>query len=104
MCLNRRKAFDIPPINNPKEALMKFLNLDSDNETHWASVIQLEDSVVESPKKPGVPISVRVFKYLNFRFQVAHSSTQIEGFLTSFNSNHWIVACQPVAQANPLSI
>lgn len=91
-----KKAFDIPAINNEKEALMIFLKLDNDNDEDRAKVIEIERFKLDCVHAPMSVIYVSVFEYENTRFHVAPSSSRIEGVCNmEFNSNRWIIAPQP---------
>lgn len=92
------KAFDIPAINNEKEALMIFLKLDSDNAEDFAKVVQIDQFKLDCAHAPLSVIHAAVFEYENTRYHVAHTAARMKGVCNiAFNSNHWTIAPQPSA-------
>lgn len=95
-----KKAFDIPAINNEKEALMIFLKLDNHNYEDKAKVVQIDRFKLECAHAPLSVIHVTVFEYENTRYHVAPSSARLKGVCNmEFNSSLWTIAPQPSAPA-----
>lgn len=90
------KAFDIPAINNEKEALMIFLKLDSDNAEDFAKVVQIDQFKLDCAHAPLSVFHASVFEYENTRYHVAHTAARMKGVCNiAFNSSHWTIAPQP---------
>lgn len=93
-----KKAFDIPAINNEKEALMIFLKLDSDNVEDCAKVVQIDQFKLNCAHAPLSVIHASVFEYEGTRYHVAHSAARMKGVCDiAFNSSHWTIAPEPSA-------
>jgi|TARA_R110002072_G_scaffold303138_1_gene495441 hypothetical protein len=90
-----KKAFNIPAIDNEKEVLMQYLNLNSDDPSNWSNVKVVETVILPSGHR------LRVFEYNNDIYHVAHSDSRIDAErLMYFNSNHYRISLQ---NSNPSS-
>lgn len=85
----KKTAFNIPAINNEKEALMQYLNLNSDDANDWNKVKEID--VVPLPSRHRV----KIFEYNAAIFHVADNGSRIKAErVISFNSSLYAIAPQ----------
>ncbi|MGF6440100.1 hypothetical protein [Paraburkholderia youngii] len=84
--VSAQAPFEVPAINNQKLALMRYLNLNGDNDADYDKVKEL------GSVSAGVSgaYAMSVFEYDNATYHVAHASAGLEAaVLQEFNSNFW---------------
>ena len=85
----KKSAFNIPAINNEKEALMQYLKLNSDDANDWNKVKEID--VVPLPSRHRV----KIFEYNSSIFHVADNGSRIKAeHVISFNSSLYAIAPQ----------
>jgi hypothetical protein len=100
--MQKNQPFDIPAINNRKEALMLHLGLDSANGRALDSVKEIKDSGL-SDDESVIAKSASVFEHCNARYYVAHASSKMEGDVcVAFNSSHWTIRKVPLPASWPI--
>ncbi|WP_339673857.1 hypothetical protein [Dasania marina] len=80
--MTKTKAFDIPAINNQKEALAIHLGIDSDDDEQFKQISEL-----------GVLGFEHSFAYKGKKYTVEHSRLGVTGDrVVNFNSNNWVIS------------
>jgi len=87
--VSNKKRFEVPAINNEKLALMRYLNLNGEDDADYEKVVDLEGLKLDSNGVSST-CAVSVFEYNNERYHVAHATAELEtDALHEFNSNFW---------------
>tara|TARA_B100000809_G_C15026530_1_gene490353 strand:- start:137 stop:415 length:279 start_codon:yes stop_codon:yes gene_type:complete len=81
---NKRKAFNIPAINNQREALAKHLGVNSDIESDFATIVVLD-----------VSDGIHRFSHNDKTYLVTGQSSKLKSdAMVEFNSSFWAVKCE----------
>jgi hypothetical protein len=100
--MQKNQPFDIPAINNRKEALMSHLGLDSASSHAIDSVKEVKDSGL-SDDESVIANAASIFEHCNARYYVAHASSKVGGDVCiAFNSSHWTIRKVPLSANWPI--